>query len=92
MVGSGHQEALFLNVFPTESMHNYILEADFWYRNLHLRTDLYRRKMVGRLGFDPTTIGLKVRDGVIIQLIIQPLTGTPVATYAQLYAPWFLEK
>ena len=33
---------------------------------------------------EPTTIGLKVRNSEIKRLIIQPLTGTPVATYAQL--------
>ena len=32
---------------------------------------------------EPTTIGLKVRNIVNKQLTIQPLTGTPVATYAQ---------
>ena len=40
--------------------------------------------MVGREGFEPSTIGLKVRNGVIKRLIFQPLTGTLVATYAQL--------
>ena len=33
---------------------------------------------------ESSTIGLKVRNGVNKQLIIQLLTGTPVATYAQL--------
>ena len=40
--------------------------------------------MVGREGLEPTTIGLKDRNSVIKRLTIQPLTGTPVATYAQL--------
>ena len=40
--------------------------------------------MVGREGFEPSTIGLKVRNGVIKPLTIQLLTGMPVATYAQL--------
>ena len=40
--------------------------------------------MVGRVGFEPTTIGLKVRNSTNIRLTIQLLTGTPVATYAQL--------
>ena len=39
--------------------------------------------MVGRVGFEPTTIGLKIRYSVNKQLIIQPRTGIPVATYAQ---------
>ena len=43
-----------------------------------------QKKMVGRVGFEPTTIGLKVRNDVIKLLTIQPLTGTFVATYAQL--------
>ena len=42
------------------------------------------KEMVGRVGFEPTTIGLKVRNSVIKRLIIQPLTGTPVAAFAQL--------
>ena len=33
---------------------------------------------------EPTTIGLKVRNDINIRLTIQALTGTPVATYAQL--------
>ena len=33
---------------------------------------------------EPTTIGLKVRNGEIKRLIIQPLTGTLVAASAQL--------
>ena len=40
--------------------------------------------LVRRLGIEPTTIGLKVRNRLNKRLIIQPLTGTPVATYAQL--------
>ena len=40
--------------------------------------------MVGREGFEPSTNGLKDRNSVIKRLTIQPLTGTPVATYAQL--------
>ena len=40
--------------------------------------------MVGRVGFEPTTIGLKVRNGVIKRFIIQPLTGASVATFARL--------
>ena len=40
--------------------------------------------MVGREGIEPSTIGLKVRNNIIKQSIIQPLTGMPVATYAQL--------
>jgi len=39
---------------------------------------------VGRVGFEPTTNGLKVRYSVNKRLTIQPLTGTLVATYAQL--------
>ena len=35
---------------------------------------------------EPSTIGLKVRNGVNKQSTIQSLTGTPVATYAQLCA------
>jgi len=41
-------------------------------------------KMVGHVGLEPSTIGLKVRNGVIKWHTIQPLTGTPVATFARL--------
>ncbi len=40
--------------------------------------------MVGRVGFEPTTIGFKVRNNVNKRLTIQPLTGALVATYARL--------
>ena len=40
--------------------------------------------MVGRVEFEPTAIGLKVRNGEIKQFTIQPLTGIPVATNAQM--------
>ena len=48
-----------------------------------VRVGSFHEKMVGREGLEPTTIGLKVRNSVIKRLIIQPLTGTPVAAYAQ---------
>jgi len=39
---------------------------------------------LGRVGFELTTIGLKVRISENKRLVIQPLTGKPVATYARL--------
>ena len=53
-------------------------------RSFHGFYKQIRDLMVGRVGFEPTTIGLKVRYDVNIWLIIQLLTGMPVATYARL--------
>jgi len=43
-----------------------------------------KAQWLGRPGIEPWTNGLKVRDGVNKRLIIQPLTGVPVAAFAQL--------
>jgi hypothetical protein len=40
--------------------------------------------MVGRVGIEPTIIGLKVRNIANKRHTIQPLTGATAATYAQL--------
>ncbi len=40
--------------------------------------------MVGREEFEPSTIGLKVRNSANKRFIIQLLTGAHVATFAQL--------
>ena len=39
--------------------------------------------MLGLVGFEPSTIGLKVRNNLNKRLIIHLLTGASVATYAQ---------
>jgi hypothetical protein len=41
-------------------------------------------KMVGRVEIEAVTRGLEVRYGLNKRLTIQPLTGTPVATFARL--------
>ena len=40
------------------------------------------RKMVGRVGFEPTTNGLKVRIGENNGLYINVLPGRPMPTFA----------
>ena len=42
------------------------------------------KELVGRIGLEPMTIGLKVLYMVIKRLVNQLVTGTPVATYARL--------
>jgi hypothetical protein len=44
----------------------------------------YIEKMVGRVGFEPTTIGLKVQNGKNNDLYINELPGRPMPTFAAL--------